>query len=341
MKFTVYIPMYNAELYIGEAIESVLNQTYNDFELLVINDGSTDNSVEIVKKYEKQNNHIRMISQNNQGLFHARITAFMHARGDYIVAVDADDKLRSDALEKINNTIHSNCTVDLVEFCYRRTNFKTNGKSIHKAAKTYDKNSVYEYYELALWNDDYNSQCTKAIRRDVLIDITEIVNLPRISMGEDKIHTLNYLHKVHNVTVLDDDLYLYRYSEGSMSNCFRQNVFYDLKQIYYAYLRFDKKNVYQIDIKDVSKHISIGIAKALVYTPSSLVGHKGKNVYLEAVEKLYTDSEIMNIVNIKIVPIIYKIPLILLKYHLKYMLLTGKKIAYFFRGKLDKYKYFN
>ena len=96
MKVSIIIPSYNQESYLRESIESALNQTYKDIEIIVIDDGSTDNSLQIAKEYP-----VRVISQVNKGLASARNTGIMNATGDLIFPLDADDIMVSTCIEQI------------------------------------------------------------------------------------------------------------------------------------------------------------------------------------------------------------------------------------------------
>src|SRR5918994_3621037 len=93
---TVVIPCYNQAHFLGEAIESVLSQSYPNFEILVVDDGSTDDTSEVAGRYPQQ---VRLIRQENRGLAGARNTGIGHARGEYLVFLDADDRLLPEALE--------------------------------------------------------------------------------------------------------------------------------------------------------------------------------------------------------------------------------------------------
>jgi len=114
-KVTVIIPTYNMAKYLPEAIESVLNQTYKDFEIIVLDDGSTDDSKEIVKKYiDQSRNNIRYIYQENQGVVKARNKAIMNARGEFIAFLDADDKFYANRLEEEIKVIEKHPDIGLV-----------------------------------------------------------------------------------------------------------------------------------------------------------------------------------------------------------------------------------
>ena len=91
---TVIVPVYNSELYLSECISSVLNQSYKKIELLLIDDGSTDKSPIICDKYERIDNRVRVIHQNNMGVSAARNAGLDLAKGEYICFVDSDDTLK-------------------------------------------------------------------------------------------------------------------------------------------------------------------------------------------------------------------------------------------------------
>ena len=89
---SVIIPVYNGEKYISECIESVLKQTFRDFEIIVINDGSTDNTAEICRKFK----NIRYFYQENKGVSKAREKGLQVSKGEYITFIDSDDTIKSD-----------------------------------------------------------------------------------------------------------------------------------------------------------------------------------------------------------------------------------------------------
>ena len=105
MRFSIVMPVYNAEKYLETMILSILNQTYEDFELLLINDGSTDQSLNICKKYEKQDHRVRVFQQENKGASAARNIGITNAKGQYIQMVDSDDYIEVNALEEVARNI--------------------------------------------------------------------------------------------------------------------------------------------------------------------------------------------------------------------------------------------
>ena len=102
-KFSVIVPVYNVEKYIKKCLDSIFNQSFKDFEVIVVNDGTKDKSMNIVKKY-----NAIIIEQENKGLSEARNTGVKKASGDYLIFVDSDDYIEKDLLKKINESLENN-----------------------------------------------------------------------------------------------------------------------------------------------------------------------------------------------------------------------------------------
>ena len=102
---SIVVPIYNVDKYLEECIESLKNQTYKNVEIILINDGSTDNSEQICRKEERQDNRIVFINKNNGGSASAKNVGLEIAKGDYISFVDSDDFIELDMIEYMVNTI--------------------------------------------------------------------------------------------------------------------------------------------------------------------------------------------------------------------------------------------
>ena len=118
MKYSLIVPVYNVDKYLSRCLDSIISQSYNNFEVICVNDGSTDRSKEILESYIEKDTRITLINQDNKGLGEARNTAFSYVKGDYIWFIDSDDWISdSNALLKINNIIKADNS-DILMFDY-------------------------------------------------------------------------------------------------------------------------------------------------------------------------------------------------------------------------------
>lgn len=135
MKFTIVVPVYNVEKYIYECINSIISQTYSDFEVILIDDGSPDNCPAICDEFSRKDKRIRVIHQKNKGLSVARNVGIDNAKGDYIVFVDSDDIILSDALERFSELLSKNQEILVTELY--------NTEDVHEAIP---KEPLFDFY---------------------------------------------------------------------------------------------------------------------------------------------------------------------------------------------------
>jgi glycosyltransferase involved in cell wall biosynthesis len=143
-KVSVLIPVYNAERWVGAALESVLNQTWRDIEIIAVDDGSTDNGLSVMRRY--QSACVKIISQSNAGAAAARNLALTHAQGDFIQYLDADDLLSSDKIEAQVNVL-SNCGGTAASVSQARYFFdgKEPEQGILESSGAYDSNDPLQW----------------------------------------------------------------------------------------------------------------------------------------------------------------------------------------------------
>lgn len=115
MKFSIIVPVYNVEKYVEKCLESVNNQTYQDYEVIIVNDGSKDKSDLIIKKYIKDKNKFIYLTKENGGLSDARNYGIKYTQGDYIIFLDSDDYIEKDLLKELN-TVLSQQEYDIVRY---------------------------------------------------------------------------------------------------------------------------------------------------------------------------------------------------------------------------------
>jgi glycosyltransferase involved in cell wall biosynthesis len=138
LKYSVIIPVYNTEKYLTRCLQSIVNQTFTDFEVIIVNDGSTDNSSNIISEYEDKYQFIKKIDKKNGGLSDSRNTGVTSATGDYIIFVDSDDYVAEDMLSTIDGITIRDNSPELIKF----THYEINGNDKREIKSGEYQNSV-------------------------------------------------------------------------------------------------------------------------------------------------------------------------------------------------------
>lgn len=228
---SVIVPVYNVEKVLYHCIESILNQTFDDFELILVDDGSTDNSGKICDEYSEKDNRIRVIHKPNGGVSSARNAGIEAAKGEYICFVDSDDYLESNYLKELIETKKKYPDFDNV-WCgfqtvedYLKSNINTVASEYNKDYSFSDLSSIMDLCEKWLiqmpWNKLFE---TKIIKENNLLFP------PELSLGEDYIFNLRYLDCTNGkIAVVNKPLYDYlRDGKESLDN----KYYPDLLEIY-------------------------------------------------------------------------------------------------------------
>lgn len=210
---SVIMPIYNGAQYMKKSIDVILKQTLREFELILVNDGSTDDSKEICSEYAEQDRRIRVINKENGGAWSARNKGINVAEGKYIMFLDCDDWYEDTLLEEMYKSIENN-KADLV-ICGQIdviVNEKNNVIKYNKVLperhyyKSNDEildNYIYmkeKYVADVLWNKIYKSEIIKEFK----------LKFENFKRGEDAIFNANYYEKINKCIILDKALYYYR-----------------------------------------------------------------------------------------------------------------------------------
>ena len=221
MKFSILIPVYNVEKYIDECINSVLNQTYTDFEVILVDDGSTDSSGKICDRYAAEDDRIKVIHQENRGQIYSRLQAIRHATGDYCIFIDSDDLIVSDTLPELKNYIER-CNPDMVAYSFRYFDGKNTyprNKELFDDGYVLEGKTKKELYESFISGPDHYAIWTKCIKTTILQnDSTDYSPYYGKKMSEDVLHLLYLITKSEKIVFADKELYLYRYNPQSVSH---------------------------------------------------------------------------------------------------------------------------
>lgn len=217
-KVSIIVPVYNVEKYLEECMDSLVNQTLQDIEIIAINDGSTDNSLKILNKYKKKYpNKLIIIDQENQGISVARNNGLEIATGKYIGFVDSDDYIKHDMFEKLYNKIEKTKSdiviCDFEEYYMKSESFNyINFTNKLKCNNLYDDASIINTIDYAPWNKLYKRKMFNNIRF-----------LPNIKY-EDLNAILKTFLIASKISVVKESLYLYRINDTGETRTVNKKV---------------------------------------------------------------------------------------------------------------------
>lgn len=233
-KVTVIVPVYNAEKYLSETIESILKQTFDDFELLLVNHASTDSSFHIMQKYKMQDNRIQVIelNVNKGGPAYARNEGIKLAQGEFIAFIDSDDVWEEKKLEKQIEFFSQNKDIDIVHTLANIIN--EDGEVVGSFENQRIRNFLKYFISdkrLILYFNFININ-SLMLRRCVSREFLEDINLIAI---EDWYHNICLLTKDKRIFLIEEKLVNYRVHEQALSNRNSDIVY---RKIYYMYSLF-------------------------------------------------------------------------------------------------------
>lgn len=221
MKLSIVIPVYNVESYLNDCIKSILNQSFKDFEMILVDDGSTDSSGIICDRFKDKDKRIRVVHKVNEGVSKARNTGLDIAQGEYVEFVDSDDlilNIMSENILKISGEIQD----ELVIFGYRRAQIGNHDFVLVKPCDVVQRISKEDFirtYLCQYFGEIINMPFNKRYKLDV-IKKYQIRFDEQIYMGEDLVFNLDYLEHCEYITLLPDCLYTYNIRSGSACNKF-------------------------------------------------------------------------------------------------------------------------
>ena len=234
MKVSFILPIYNVEKYLSECVESILVQTYSDFEILLVDDGSPDNCPALCDEWAKKDSRIKALHKSNGGLSDARNYGLEHAQGDYVVFVDSDDFwVNKDCLENLMNVVDVHPECDFIGFncSYYYYDTKTFKKWVaydESLSKPTDKDTVL--CSLVASGTFPMSACLKIIKRKSLSEIN--LHFIKGLLSEDIPWFIDLLEGAKKCMFINDYIYAYRQGVvGSISNSFSVRNFNSILRI--------------------------------------------------------------------------------------------------------------
>ena len=286
---SIIVPIYNSEESLNQCIDSIIRQTHQNIELILVDDGSFDNSGSICDKYALNDDRIKVIHKINCGVSAARNTGIINAQGEYIQFVDSDDFIDEKMCEKLIHRINEDNS-DIVVCGY------TTVYDEKKVYTQYDDNLYDNLSELSAHFSDlylncfFNSIWDKLYKRSKIKDYFD----ENLSLGEDLKFNLSYLKKCNSVSVINECLYNYVVrASDSLSSKYRENMFelilYTNNLINYFCDENVGSNVNKTGINTFFISNILGSIQLLVYSEGS-----NKDIKLDKIEQWITTEEVAN-----------------------------------------------
>jgi glycosyltransferase involved in cell wall biosynthesis len=238
---SVVMPAYNAEKTIARAIDSVIGQTYRNFELIVVNDGSQDDTYHICEQYKDC--RIRLFSQKNQGASMARNHALHQCRGELLTFIDSDDWYEPTFLEQLYQGL-KDADLSVCGMAFHGKDVQTLNPT-QKSFKYITHNAVFlQTFETGVMN----STCNKLYKRSVIQDCH--IQFPIDKIGEDFLFNLEYLQQINKVNYITDVLYHYDNTHSTLTHQASEGMF----QTYYK-THFLLEQMFDIELHNIVARI--------------------------------------------------------------------------------------
>lgn len=240
-KISIVVPVYNAEKYLVRCIDSILAQTFPDFELLLINDGSKDKSGVICENYASKDNRIKVIHTENGGVSKARNIGISIAEGDYLMFCDSDDYVESNWCSSLYVYVTKGkriLPISGIRFVYNFRNH--NNKEVLKVFNQKDVIHKGEYFE-TYKNGLSGSVCCKIYERSIIVENSIFFDI-NVNRAEDLLFNLSYMNHIDSYITIPLITYNYVHSnENSLINSYRLDLYNVTAKVYNAWLDYFKQ----------------------------------------------------------------------------------------------------
>ena len=290
VKVSIGVPVYNVEEYLRQCLNSIMEQTFTDFEVIMVDDGSTDNSFSICQEYVAKDNRFKLIHQENKGLAGARNTCIKNMHGEYITWIDSDDKVKPDYLEKLLQVQEEtdaqiiNCVrhdiKNGIEHYYDYTPLYKDLKRIELSGRDALRGVLFDRYSIiALWG--------------TLID-RKLYKGWFCSQGvkfEDADNKFKLYLRTNKVALVPEQLYGYRQRNDSiMGNAIHQKTFLEELKLTKDLIHFIEKYIYYMEVANIDveeDHLRIleYIDAISTYRATMIENEEDKQLYFEYVNK--------------------------------------------------------
>lgn len=293
--FSVLIPVFKIEKYIEECVLSITNQSFSDFEIILIDDGSPDSCPEICERLRKNDSRIKVLHKKNEGVAKARRDGAEIAEGEYVICIDGDDWLKKDCLTKISEVVQKK-NIDIFCFGMLADNGKqTTPLGINYREGFYSKQAIEkEIFPLLIQKSDASyfipSLCGKVIRRQLFLD--NVLANENVTIGEDGACVIPCVFNANSMYISNECFYFYRYNSESatkgkkvfnwdwpklVANHIENRIdinYDDMQRQLYRKIthdifsvvvsQFNRKEKYSVIVKDINTHLDDKVYKEAI-----------------------------------------------------------------------------
>ncbi len=283
-KISVILPVYNVEKYIRQCLDSLINQTFKDLEIICVDDNSEDNSLNIIKEYAQRDNRFIIIEKHARGgVGEARNTGLLRASGEYISFIDPDDWIELNTYEEISKKINE-LNPDAICFNiaifaeYRKINIK---KDLQDLKNFYSKEDLLKENYLTFGG----SACNKVIKHSILKENN--IFFPHSSLQEDGAFNLIVLAIINNLYCIDKSFYIYRLREKSITHTLDYNHINAAENINFIRDFLIKHNLFNKENQEKLNEYKLSIIKSIFY----LIPYEKRKNYLESCKQYFNEKE--------------------------------------------------
>ncbi len=266
IKFSIIIPVYNVEAYIAECICSVKNQSYSNWELILVNDGSSDGSGEVCQRFCEEDSRILLINQENQGVSQARNAGLKVCTGDYITFIDGDDCWTEEILSIIYQQILTEGKVDIwLASQYTRCSHNGVKKTVYRKDNQGAKENILSQAQILKCLLNNNWSVWLAFIKSSIVKQNQIYFLPEAKLGEDADWMFRICLKSNTADFVDINYYQYNVArEGSAMTAKSQTVCMSYLEVVRSWIEMYVKNNTQL-IGMITKKLAANCAENIVY----------------------------------------------------------------------------
>lgn len=278
---SIIIPVYNVAQYLDDCLNSIIRQTYKNLEIIIIDDGSTDDSLEICRSFAAKDKRLTVIHQENAGVSAARNAGLSIMTGNYVLFIDSDDRIEQNMVESFIEILDENSKIDAVFCGYKEFDDETGTiikEVVPNQSKLVDRDKgvaeIFGEYSTMLWNKMF--RCSIIDKSD-LFDVT-------LKIGEDELWMVDVLKKANNIMLIGTPLYYYRSrAEGASKG----QVFSEAKMTDYE----SQKKVLKSINEYSSEALTLYAQQRLYYTGQDIMKLAYYGGYFDVYEKINREIE--------------------------------------------------